>query len=189
MKMHGLVPICISMPSSISPEPSQRRTGGLMIVLCWVVIITLVSVLFSGLLDDQHNPNAKVSSDLLDGGDVQVKLRQNAQGHYLATGTLNGAPAVFLLDTGATTVSVPARLARALRLQQGRAVQSQTANGSVRTYQTRIDEVSLGGIVMRDVPASINPGMQGNEVLLGMSFLRHLDLHQQGRTLTLTQRQ
>jgi aspartyl protease family protein len=106
-------------------------------------------------------------------------------GHYVASGTLNGEPVVFLIDTGATNVAVPARLAKALKLKRGAAMRSQTANGAVTTYQTRIDEVRLGSIVMHNVRASINPGMDGNEVLLGMSFLRHLELRQRGRTLTL----
>jgi aspartyl protease family protein len=162
----------------------QRRIGGVMIALCWLVVIGVVTMLFTGLLEGRHNPNSQVSTDTL-GGEIQVHLRQNAMGHYVATGTLNGEPAVFLLDTGATNVAVPVRLAKALKLRRGAAMRSQTANGSVTTYQTRIDEVSLGGIVMHNVRASINPGMDGNEVLLGMSFLRHLELRQRGRTLTL----
>ena len=157
-----------------------------MIGLCWLVVIGMVTALFSGLLEGRHNPNAEVRTDMLRSGAAQVQLRQNSMGHYVATGTLNGEPAVFLLDTGATTVSVPARLAKSLQLKRGAPMRSQTANGTVTTYQTRIDEVSLGGIVMRNVLASINPGMHGEEVLLGMSFLRHLELRQQGRTLTLT---
>ena len=155
-----------------------------MIALCWLVIIGVVTMLFTGLLEGRHNPNSQVSTDTL-GGEIQVHLRQNAMGHYVASGTLNGEPVVFLIDTGATNVAVPARLAKALKLKRGAAMRSQTANGAVTTYQTRIDEVRLGSIVMHNVRASINPGMDGNEVLLGMSFLRHLELRQRGRTLTL----
>lgn len=177
------------MPTITPPEQdsthSPRRIGGVMIGMCWLVVIGMVTLLFTGLLEGRHNPNSQVSTETLTGGKVQVRLRQNAMGHYVATGTLNGHPTVFLLDTGATNVSVPAGLAESLKLKRGAAVQSQTANGAVTTYQTRIDEVRLGGIVMKNVRASINPGMDGNEVLLGMSFLRHVELRQQGRTLTL----
>ena len=160
-----------------------------MIAMCWIVVIGVVAVLFSGLLGARHNPNSRVTSAVAGGGAVQVRLQQNAMGHYVATGTLNGAATVFLLDTGATTISVPAKLADALKLKRGAAQRSQTANGTVTVYRTRIDEVSLGGIVMHNVSASINPGMDGNEVLLGMSFLRHLDLRQREGTLTLTHSQ
>jgi aspartyl protease family protein len=173
-------------PPQQGPELSQRRMGGVMIATCWIVVIGLLAVLFGGFLDGQHNPNAQIETHTQGDGRAQVRLRQNAMGHYVATGTLNGEATVFLLDTGATTVSVPAKLAAALKLKRGAAVQSQTANGTVTSYLTRIDEVSLGGIVMHNVRASINPGMDSSEVLLGMSFLRHLDLSQRDGTLTVT---
>ncbi|MFT5173120.1 MAG: aspartyl protease family protein [Gammaproteobacteria bacterium] len=179
----------MTTPQQQEPRSNQRRIGGMMIAMCWIVVIGLVAVLFSGLLGARHNPNSRVTSSMSNDAGVQVHLRQNAMGHYVATGTLNGAATVFLLDTGATTISVPAKLADALKLTRGAAQQSQTANGAVTVYRTRIDEVSLGGIVMHNVSASINPGMDGNEVLLGMSFLRHLDLLQREGTLTLTHSQ
>jgi len=46
--------------------------------------------------------------------------------------------------------------------------------------------VRLGSIVLRDVRATILPGMTGDEVLLGMSFLKHLKLEQQGESLKIT---
>ena len=186
MKIAQLGRICSFMDTPEIPEPTQKRTGGLMIVLSWVVIIGLVSMLFSGFLDNKHNPNAQVNTEVLAGGEVEVRLRQNSMGHYVATGLINDVPVVFLVDTGATNVSVPAHLARQLGLEPGASMKSQTANGTVTTYQTRIAEVQLGGILMLDVRASLNPGMKGNEVLLGMSFLRHLELHQSNGRLTLT---
>ena len=175
----------MSIPPEQHPQHNHRRIGGVMIGLCWIVVIGVVTLLFSGLLDEQHNPKARLETTNRDGL-AQVRLRQNRMGHYVATGTLNGQPAVFLLDTGATTVSVPEELARDLALRKGKTVQSQTANGTVTTWLTRIDEVRLGSIVMRNVLANINPGMRGHEVLLGMSFLRHLDFRQSDGTLTLT---
>ncbi len=60
-----------------------------------------------------------------------------------------------------------------------------TANGVVDTWSTRLDRVDLGGLLMRQVPASVLPNMPGGEVLLGMSYLRHLELIQRGDTLIL----
>jgi predicted flap endonuclease-1-like 5' DNA nuclease len=36
-----------------------------------------------------------------------VVLRRNRMGHYVARGSINGAPVTFLLDTGATAVALP----------------------------------------------------------------------------------
>lgn len=166
----------------------HRRMGGAMIAAAWIVILAVFSMLFTDLLEGQHNPNQQVVSEALPAGGLRVELRQNRMGHYVATGHINGEPVVFLVDTGATDVSVPARLAERLGLRRGRPMRAQTANGTVTAYRTTISRVQLGDIVMGPVRASINPGMEGHEVLLGMSFLRQLELTQRGGTLTLTHR-
>ncbi|MFO1350799.1 MAG: retroviral-like aspartic protease family protein [Gammaproteobacteria bacterium] len=40
-----------------------------------------------------------------------VVLRQQSSGHYSSTGTINGKPVEFVIDTGATTVALSADLA------------------------------------------------------------------------------
>jgi aspartyl protease family protein len=93
----------------------------------------------------------------------------------------------FILDTGATGVAVPDAVAQRLGLQRGRAFRTQTANGTGTSYAARLDSVSVGGIELQDVPAGITPGLQVDQVLLGMSFLKHIEFTQRGDTLTLRQ--
>ena len=109
----------------------------------------------------------------------------NRAGHYLAPGKINGTTVKFLLDTGATDVAIPEKLAERLQLKKGSRTLSQTANGVVRSYSTVLDRISLGGIELYNIRASIFPGMPSGEVLLGMSFLKHLEMVQKGNTLTL----
>jgi len=80
----------------------------------------------------------------------------------------------FLLDTGATDISVPGALANRLRLTPGKTSYASTANGTIKVYGTRLDSVALGGLSLANVSAHINPHMQGDTVLLGMSFLQHI---------------
>jgi len=96
-------------------------------------------------------------------------LKRSRDGHYVFPGTINGRPVSFLLDTGATLVSVPAHLAGTLGLKPGAYQQSVTANGTVATRATRVEALAFGPFDLRDVPASLNPGMAGDQVLLGMS--------------------
>jgi aspartyl protease family protein len=93
----------------------------------------------------------------------------------------------FLLDTGATDVAVPATVAERLGLRGGPVVRSKTAAGTVNSYLVTLDRVSLGTIEMSDVRASILPTMEGEEILLGMTFLKRLELVQRGNTLLLRQ--
>lgn len=165
----------------------QKRLGTGMIVLMWLGIFIFLGLFFSAQLDKQRNPNQSIHTSLLEQGVKQLVLERNRQGHYIASGQINNQPVVFMLDTGATDVSIPASMADSLNLPDGPGATYQTANGPVRVRLTRIQQVSLGDITLKNVRATINPGYQGDEVLLGMSFLKHLEFSQRGDTLTLRQ--
>jgi aspartyl protease family protein len=153
----------------------------------WVLALGLFTLFFNDVLTDSRNPNQKVSSHVSAAGMREVVLRPNRYDHYVATGHINGKPVEFLLDTGATNVAVPAALARQLGLSWGRPTITITAKGFITTYVTVLERIGLGDIVLRDVTANINPNAEGDEVLLGMSFLRQIELIQRGNRLTLRQ--
>jgi aspartyl protease family protein len=160
-----------------------QRTGKRMAWLAALALLGVLWLVFDGALDRRDNPNAQLA--VTPGAATELVLQRNRQGHYVAPGEINGAPVTFLLDTGATLVSVPAHLADALQLQRGMAGQSMTANGTVTVYATRIDSLALGPFVVRDVAGALNPGMRDDIVLLGMSVLKNLEFTQRGDTLIL----
>ena len=158
-----------------------------MMLAAWLLLLAVLALSFSALLERQQNPNRNPRGEVDVQGVRTVVLKRNRAGHYLANGRINGRPTTFLLDTGATDVAVPEHLARRLGLPRGTAFQSRTANGVVTAWRTRLDEVSIATVMLKDVRASILPSMTGNEVLLGMSFLKKLELLQRGDSLTLRQ--
>ncbi|BBB30327.1 retropepsin-like aspartic protease family protein [Neptunomonas japonica] len=152
--------------------------------LTWLIALALLTMLFNNWLDKQQNPNAALASVNVD-IDTPVILKRNRQGHYIASGLVNEQPVVFLLDTGATVISIPENIAAQMGLKKGPEVQVGTANGSIKVYSTLLDSVQLGHIVLKNVRGHINPYMNGQTALLGMSFLKHLELQQSGDTLKL----
>ena len=158
-----------------------------MFVAAWVLLLGILTVHFSGWFDAKDDPNRSVSGMTSKDGVREVRLFQSRAGHYVAKGRINGHPVRLVLDTGATSVSIPGLVAERLGLEAGRPQLARTANGTITTYHTRLDEVSLGTIRLRNVRADINPHMEGSEVLLGMSFLRSLELVQRDGSLTLRQ--
>jgi len=161
--------------------------GTAMQVLAWIALLGLLTLYFSDVLDRQRNPNQAVNTAVGENGVREVQLRRNRMGHYVTAGTINGQPVEFLLDTGATGVAIPAALAERLELPRGRSFVTNTANGPSRSYHTRLAEVGIGDIRLEGVEASIAPGLQMREVLLGMSFLKYIEFTQRGNTLTLRQ--
>ncbi|MBD3670485.1 MAG: TIGR02281 family clan AA aspartic protease [Gammaproteobacteria bacterium] len=164
----------------------QKRIGVGMAIAAWVVVLLIAAYFFQDLLDRQMNPNQDLST-VETGTHSEVVLQRNKFGHYVASGTINNQPVVFFLDTGASDVSIPAGVAERLGLKRGAPTTYNTANGPITAYRTTLDRVRLGGIELRDVRASINPAIDAEEVLLGMSYLKHLEFTQRGDTLTLRQ--
>ena len=171
----------------MSEQQEQKTIGKFMFFGMWIALLGLLVLIFNNLLEQQYNPNQQLVSQQTTQGNIEVILERNKFGHYVSSGTINNQPVVFMLDTGATDISVPAPVAKRLSLQAGRPSTYQTANGNITVYKTVINNVNLGGIQLNNVRASINPHMQNEEILLGMSFLKHLEFAQKGNTLTLSQ--
>jgi len=168
-----------------SSKYNTSRLGRGMTFAAWIIALGLLTLFFSNKLDNQRNPNQSVYSRIDDAGKPEVILKRNRFGHYVTTGMVNGQRVEFMLDTGASDVAIPAKLAQKLGLKRGAPVQYQTANGVVTAYRTTLESVAIGPMIIRNVPASINPGMSDMEILLGMSVLRYIEFTQRGDTLIL----
>lgn len=172
-------------PNDPDQGHSTRRMGLGMTIAAWVVVLLLMTSLFDGILGQQRNPNRHIQGVVREDGIRETVINRNHFNHYVTSGKINNHDVVFLLDTGASDVSIPESVAQQLGLERGGEVFYQTANGTITGYATRLQTVTIGTITLHDIRASINPYMEGEEILLGMSFLRHLELVQRDNTLTL----
>ncbi|WP_298722186.1 retropepsin-like aspartic protease [uncultured Oceanisphaera sp.] len=159
---------------------TQRRLGRIMWLLAWGLGMVLLTWYFQQKLEQDYNPNQQVQR--LDAR--TIVLEQNRQGHYLAGGSINGEPVVFLLDTGATQVAIPQAVAARLGLEVEQAVRLSTAAGVVTGYRTRLKTLSLGPFTLYDLNAIIMPA-DSDEILLGMNALRQFELIQRDGQMTL----
>ena len=100
-------------------------------------------------------------------------------------GTIYGVAVKFLIDTGATGVGVPHALAQRLGLQRRSALEIVAASDVIPGYLVTHDEVSIGPLSPRRVRGDVSEHSIGDQLLLGMSILRHFELSQRGRSLTL----
>jgi aspartyl protease family protein len=160
----------------------HRRSGITMLAIAWLLIFGGLYWFFAGWEARENNPNTATALNLSAG---EVVLQRNRAGHYVAAGEINGEAVTFLVDTGATQVALSSELARDLGLKLNSRVTVQTANGAASGYSTRLDSVRLGAIVLRDVGAVVTEGIDGDTVLLGMSFLQRLEFTQRGGQLIL----
>ncbi len=119
-----------------------------------------------------------------------VVLAPDSRGHFITDGAVNGNYVRFLVDTGATFVSLPSSEARRLGIDylKGARGVTQTANGTAVVYRVLLDSVTLGDITIYNVTGMVHEGGGLDVALLGMSFLNRTEMRREGPTLTLTKR-
>ena len=169
----------------MTEDDPTNKMAKIFVWLAWLIALGLLMFFFQDVLDKQYNPNARPEMRLTNQGKAEVTLLQNRHGHYVTNGTINEMPVTFLLDTGATELSIPAHIADNLGLQASGSYRVQTANGSITVYKTLVEQLSLGNIILYNVAAHINPAMQSDQILLGMSALKRVEFRQTGKQLIL----
>lgn len=167
------------------PRKALRDAG------IWAIVIAVMVLAYSvrheaGLLYNRVAGDLNPSQPRMVDGDLVIQAGRDD--HFHIDALVNGRSVRFLIDTGASDIVL--NIADAKRL--GFDLESlrftkiyHTANGIVRGAPVRLDEVSLGGIVMKDLSASVNEGAL-SQSLLGMSFLQRLQSYSvSGDRLTL----
>ena len=106
-----------------------------------------------------------------------ASLRKEGDGHYWATARVNGQTVKFLVDTGATMISLTRRDAHKIGVNTDKLVRSvdvRTAAGRVKAGTVLIDKIEIDGVVLQNVQAVVlEEGLEYS--LLGMSFLNRLE--------------
>ena len=123
-------------------------------------------------------------------GSQSVSLSADGGGHFVTTGQINGRSVRFLVDTGATFVSLGTGDAKRLGINylQGQKGSVSTANGIVPSYKVKLDEVRVGDVTLNNVDGTVLADDSLPVVLLGMSFLNRMEMKRDGATMVLRKR-
>ena len=124
------------------------------------------------------------------GGNQSATLTAENGSQFFANGTINGIAVRFLVDTGATYVSMSISDARRLGIDYlaGQKTLMSTANGGALGYKVKLDEVRIGEITINNVDGMVHAGNGLAIMLLGMSFLNRTEMQRSGETMVLTKR-
>ncbi|PSJ16928.1 retropepsin-like aspartic protease family protein [Nitrosomonas supralitoralis] len=129
--------------------------------------------------------NLKQPSEVI--GIGKLDLLQTRDGHYFSSGTVNGVPVVFMIDTGATIISVSTEIASQAGIQKCIPQQTTTANGNVNACKAIVPEVTFGKFKLSNVEVMVMPNMPGN-ALLGMNVLRNFHIEQINQVMRISSR-
>lgn len=134
----------------------------------------------------QHFETAAASEP---SGPQHVTLSRDASGHFMTDAQVNGGHVRFMVDTGATLVSLPLADAQRLGIDytKGRLGYAVLADGRrVPSWRVTLDSVTVGDVTVYNVDGNVT---QGNGMpLLGMSFLSRMEMRNEGQNLVLTKR-
>jgi aspartyl protease family protein len=153
--------------STSGKQPAGRTVQQ---ALIWVTVFVGVIAGY-GLWQDVSK--ALMPRQAVFGEGASVAIPKARDGHYYMTLQINGAPVSFVVDTGASEMVLSARDAVRAGLEPQDLVfsgRASTANGVVQTARVTLEQVTLGEVVERDVPAIVNGGKLDTS-LLGMSYL------------------
>lgn len=117
---------------------------------------------------------------------VHITMTENRQ--YITHGSINGRSARFLVDTGANVVAINSKMARSLgiSLEDGVKMKTATASEELMSIAVNLKEIQVGDIKQRNVMAVIIEGDYPQDILLGMSFLQHVDISENAGLMVLT---
>ena len=144
--------------------------GHITALAIWITISGAIYLYF----DARQKPTIAVASAELAGGEVSIP--RSRDGHYYVRGSINGQPVDFMVDTGASMVSIGRGIAQRAGLPGGMPASFSTANGTVMGEIVSGQTIEAGGIVVKGL--SVGVGMAGDMALLGQNFLRRVDVLQ-----------
>lgn len=117
-----------------------------------------------------------------------VTIPRNNQNQYLTTAHINGRGTPVIVDTGANIVAMSLNHARTLGIDasQGQPGPVETAGGVMTARFVMLNSVSVGGIRVDNVEATVVESDYPATVLLGMSYLRHVKMLEHNGILSLS---
>jgi len=153
------------------------KWGPLAIVAFWLVIM---GVVYGGIKMVMKPREITISMS------GEMTIPRSRDGHFYVPGRIAGQPVVFLVDTGASYVTVSQEFASHAGISGGTPTRFRTANGVI------------DGAILSDVPVSVGPaavsgvrvaiglvGIERDSALLGQSFLSKFQVTLTGNEMVL----
>lgn len=149
------------------------RGGSTVVLACILVTVVLQLSRFDPRLDIAV-PQLGLPEQTVEGGETRIPLAPD--GHFWLRAEINGIPADFLVDTGATVTAVSNNVAERAGLEPRRGgipVSIGTANGSVAAQVATAGEIRFGNVAARGLDVVTSPAF-GETNVIGMNLLSRL---------------
>jgi aspartyl protease family protein len=142
-------------------------------------------------LQKQYSLSNTVSAAFVERKAQKETIYKDSSGMYLTHGSINGQSVRFLVDTGASAISMNSEQAKQLGIRYrrtGTPTGVSTASGYAKAHRISLKSVSVGDIAQSNVEAVVIEGNHPGPILLGMTFLGRLNVEHSGNAMTLVQK-
>ena len=156
---------------------SPLKSGFVPMLVFWCVVMGLLYLLMTHYLKPTQ-------TQVLANGDLVIERARD--GHFYAMGTVNGRAAKFMVDTGASVVSVSEEFARQAGIVGGTPTTFHTANGPRAGRLVQGVTVGVGPVSVSNVRVGVGlVGGDDSDALLGQSFLSQFDIRINNKQMVL----
>ncbi len=169
-------------PGRVGRQGTSHAVAGKANILYLLFWISLSVVAYYGM--DALTAPKVGSVAVANNGAQEIVIPRSRNGHYFVEGAINGHAVTFMVDTGATTVAIDSRIARAAGMPKGYSATYGTASGEAQGENVPRQSVTVGGLRFDNVTIAVIGGV-GQVALLGQNILRHLDVTQSGDRMIL----
>ena len=150
------------------PLARRKKSGQVLMFVFWLGVIGL---LYAGMTHYLKPKSVLISAN----GDLVIPRARD--GHFYAAGLINGKPVNFMVDTGASLVTVSEEFAKSAGLAGGAPTNFRTANGDLPGRIVAGVPVALGSVSVSSVRVGVGlVGGNAGEALLGQSFLSRFEV-------------
>jgi aspartyl protease family protein len=153
--------------------------------LVWVIF--WVGLLVAGYLVSDRLLAPPAAVRMVAKGQNEIVVPVARDGHYYLDGSVNNVPVRFMVDTGASYVSVGSGFAQGAGLGDGIRASFNTANGTVEGRIVKNQTVRADALEIAGLSVAVMPEQRG-DALLGQNFLRHFEVTQSAGALRLRMR-
>ncbi len=166
-------------------EDKQKsyNTGVVLLLVGWSIALLIVGYLLHAIIYHVEAPIIHTDTE-----QHSISLTRERDNHFRMPVKVNGQEATFMIDTGATMITVSEYFANITKLPPGPKIQVNTASGNVTAHFSKIEKLDIGPWQFSDVSTLVIPNM-GTDALLGMNVLKHFNIEQQETSMILRRNQ
>lgn len=175
--IYGFALLSILLTALLTRSTYEKNIPYVNYILIWATVFTLGLVFY--MMKEELSEYLNPSDPIVTADDI--KIRRSYDNHFYLEAEINSNTVTFLIDTGASNISLSFNDALRLGINTDELIFNipvNTANGQIFLAPIVIPEIHIGNAIFKDVKATVIPKEPRNQTsIFGLSFLDLFDYY------------